>query len=123
MPETVTEREEVLNPNPEMTLSEAILAGIVMRPKAARGVYFAGEDKSDVFGAAYQGMVDETEVHNHQVGNKLDVWFPILAKKVNHPESGKFRTLKEVIRELNDVQKWKRKNIARFVATVESRHN
>lgn len=104
-----------------MKLHAAITVGIEARPKAARGVYFAGEDKSDVLGAAYQGATGETEVHNHMVKDFLDQTFPILAKKVSHPESGKIDTLKAILIQLNDESKWKRKNIARFVESLENR--
>lgn len=104
-----------------MKLSEAITKGIEARPKRAHGVYFAGTDKSDVLGAAYQGLKGETEVHNHMVGTSLDEAFPILKRKVSNPETGKVSTLKVVLRHLNDRHQWKRKNIARFVASVEGR--
>lgn len=104
-----------------MKLHEAITAGIEARPKAARGVYFSGEDKSDVLGAAYQGVTGKTEVNNHEVKDFLDQTFPILAKKVSHPKDGKIETLKAVLLRLNDESKWKRKNIARFVESLENR--
>lgn len=108
-------------PTATMKLSEAITKGIAMRPKRAQGVYFAGTDRSDVLGAAYQGLTGESDVHNFQVDGKLETAFPLLSKKVMHPETGKLKTLKTVLRTLNDVNKWKRKNIARFVASVEDR--
>lgn len=106
----------------DMKLSEAIEAGIKMRPKRAQGVYFSGEDQSDVLGAAYQGFTQETDVHNYMVEDKLDVEFPILKKRVSNPETGKTAKLKIVLRQLNDQHKWKRKNIARFVKAVELRN-
>lgn len=105
----------------EMKLSEAITKGIASRAKRAIGVYFAGEDRSDVLGAAYQGLTGESDVHNYQVDGKLEAAFPILKRKVSHPETGEVDTLKEVIRKLNDVNRWKRKNVARFVKSVEDR--
>lgn len=104
-----------------LKLSEAITKGISMRPKRAQGVYFAGEDRSDVLGAAYQGLKGETDVHNYQVGDALEVAFPILKRKVMNPETGELKTLKTVIRQLNDKHLWKRKNVARFVRSVEDR--
>lgn len=103
------------------SLSEAILAGISMRPKRAHGVYFAGEDRSDVLGAAFQGSTGNPEVHNYQVGDYLETTFPILKRTVMNPETGEKATLKTVLRQLNDKHQWKRKNIARFVSAVESR--
>lgn len=114
-----SETAERLTP---MKLSEAIIKGIEMRPKRATGVFFSGEDKSDVLGAAYQGLTGETDVHNYQVQG-LDEAFPILSKIVMNPETSERTTLKIVIRQLNDEHKWKRKNIARFVKSVEDRHN
>lgn len=108
-------------PEIKRTLSEAITAGIAKRPKRAHGVYFAGEDKSDVLGAAYQGATGSAEVHNHMVGDYLEKTFPILKKKVMNPETGEIKTLKTVLRQLNDKHQWKRKNIARFVRSVEGR--
>lgn len=102
-------------------LSEAMDAGIKMRPKRATGVYFAGEDRSDILGAAYQGLTGDTDVHNYQVDAKLESAFPILRRKVSNPETGDVATLKTVVRQLNDRHQWKRKNIARFVKAVESR--
>lgn len=102
-------------------LSEAIEAGIKMRPKRATGVYFAGEDRSDVLGAAYQGLTGESDVHNYQVDGKLESAFPILKRKVSNPETGDVASLKSVIRQLNDRHQWKRKNVARFVKSVEAR--
>lgn len=107
---------------PTMPLSDAITKGISMRPKRAHGVYFAGEDKSDVLGAAYQGATGTAEVHNYMVEDYLDVNFPLLKRKVSNPETGKTQTLKTVLRQLNDQNKWKRKNIARFVKAVEVRN-
>lgn len=106
---------------PSMKLSEAITKGISMRPKRAQGVYFAGEDRSDVLGAAYQGLKGESDVHNYQVEDALEQAFPILKRKVMNPETGELKTLKTVLRQLNDKHQWKRKNIARFVRSVEGR--
>ena len=105
-----------------MHLSQAIMKGIELRKKRAQGVYFAGLDKSDVLGAAYHGATGETEVHNHMVGTYLDENFPILKRRVSNPETGKIATLKLVLRQLNDKHQWKRKNIARFVESVELRN-
>jgi hypothetical protein len=105
----------------DMKLSEAITKGISMRPKRAHGVYFAGDDRSDVLGAAYQGATGNAEVHNYQVADYLEKNFPILKKKVSNPETGEIKTLKTVIRQLNDQHQWKRKNVARFVKSVEDR--
>lgn len=110
-------------PTATMKLSEAITKGIAMRPKRAHGVYFAGEDRSDVLGAAYQGHTGKTEVHNYQVGDYLERTFPILKKKVMNPETGDVKTLKTVLRSLNDKHRWKRKNVARFVRSVEDRQS
>jgi hypothetical protein len=104
-----------------MKLSEAIIKGIAMRPKRAHGVYFAGKDRSDVLGAAYQGSTGKSEVHNYQVGDYLERTFPILKKKVMNPETGELKTLKTVLRSLNDKHRWKRKNVVRFVSSVEGR--
>ena len=104
-----------------MKLSEAITRGISMRPKRAHGVYFAGADRSDVLGAAYQGLTGESEVHNYQVDGKLEVAFPMLKNKVMNPETGELKTLKTVLRQLNDKHRWKRKNVARFVQSLEDR--
>ena len=104
-----------------MKLSEAITKGIAMRPKRATGVYFAGTDKSDVLGAAYQGLTGESDVHNYQVDGKLEQAFPLLKQKVMNPETGELKTLKTVVRQLNDVHRWKRRNVARFVQSVEDR--
>lgn len=104
-----------------LKLSEAIEKGISMRPKRAQGVYFAGEDRSDVLGAAYQGSTGESDVHNHQVGDYLEKTFPILRRRVMNPETGEKATLKTVVRQLNDKHQWKRKNVARFVKSVEGR--
>lgn len=103
------------------SLSEAMYAGIKMRPKRATGVYFAGEDRSDILGAAYQGLTGESDVHNFHVEAKLEEAFPVLKRKVSNPETGKVASLKSVVRQLNDNHQWKRKNIARFVKAVESR--
>lgn len=105
-----------------MMLSESITKGISLRPKRAHGVYFAGTDKSDVLGAAYQGATGDTDPHNYKVGTYLDENFKLLSKKVSNPETGKTADLKTVMRQLNDQHKWKRKNIARFVAAVETRN-
>jgi hypothetical protein len=105
----------------EMKLSDAITKGISMRPKRAHGVYFAGTNRSDVLGAAFQGLKGTTEVHNHQVEGELEAAFPILKKKVMNPETGKTYSLKTVVRQLNDEHKWKRKNVARFVKSIEMR--
>lgn len=104
-----------------MKLSEAITKGISMRPKRAHGVYFAGVDRSDVLGAAFQGLKGNVDVHNHMVENELEAAFPILKKKVMNPETGKTYSLKTVVRQLNDQHKWKRKNVARFVKALEMR--
>jgi len=106
---------------PRMTLSAAMTKGIAMRPKRAHGVYFAGEDRSDILGAAYQGHTGKTEVHNYMVGDYLERTFPILKKKVMNPETGELKTLKTVLRSLNDKHRWKRKNVVRFVSSVEGR--
>lgn len=106
----------------EKTLSEAMYDGIKVRAKRATGVYFAGEDRSDALGAAYQGLTGESDVHNYQVESKLEESFPILTRRVSNPETGKVASLKEVIRQLNDTHQWKRKNIARFVKAVEARN-
>lgn len=105
-----------------VTLSQAIRKGIQIRPKRAQGVYFAGEDRSDVLGAAYQGLTGQTEVHNHMVQDKLETSFPLLRRKVANPVTAEVKTLKTVLRQLNDKQKWKRVNIARFVEAVEARN-
>lgn len=105
-----------------MTLSEAMKKGIEKRPKRATGVYFAGEDSSDALGAAYQGLTQKDDVHNYQVEQTLEDSFNILGTRCSNPETGKVSTLKEVIRQLNDDHRWKRKNIARFVAAVEKRN-
>lgn len=105
----------------DKSLSEAMTAGIGMRKKRATGVYFAGTDRSDALGAAYQGLTGETEVHNYQVEAKLEEAFPILKRKVSNPETGDVASLKSVIRQLNDKHQWKRVNIVRFVKAVESR--
>jgi thymidylate synthase len=105
----------------DVKLSDAMTKGIAMRKFRAQGVYFSGEDRSDALGAAYQGLTGDTEVHNYQVDGKLEKAFPILLKKVSHPETSEVDTLKSVIRKLNDVNKWKRRNIARFVKSVEDR--
>lgn len=112
MPETVTGK-----------LSEAMEKGIQMRPKRAHGVYFAGENRSDILGAAYQGATGNAEVHNHSVGDYLDSTFPLLKRRVSNPETGEIKTLKTVLRQLNDKHQWKRKNIVRFVKAVESRNS
>lgn len=104
-----------------MKLHEAITKGIEARPLAARGVYFSGNDKSDVLGAAYQGHTGHTEVNNHEVSTSLETWFPVLSKSVDHPETSERMSLKKVLLHLNDELKWKRKNIARFVKAVEDR--
>lgn len=107
-----------------LSLAEAMKKGIAVRKLAARGVYFAGEDKADALGAAYIGFTGQTDVHNYMVGTELDDAYPILTTKVHTPEGdGKVRTLKQAIRYLNDELKWKRKNIARFVASVEARNS
>lgn len=106
---------------PTMKLSEAITKGISLRPKRAHGVYFAGTDRSDVLGAAYQGLTGDSDVHNHQVDGKLESAFPLLKKKVMNPETGELKTLKTVVRQLNDKHRWKRKNVARFVQSIEDR--
>lgn len=107
-----------------MNLSEAVLKGIAARKKRAIGVYFSGENRSDVLGAAYQGLTGSSEVNNHEVGATLQESFPILSKKVHYPnDETRQGTLKEVILHLNDEKKWKRKNIARFIAAVEARNN
>lgn len=111
MPET---REDV-------KLSEAMTKGISMRKKRATGVYFAGEDRSDCLGAAYQGLTGDTDVHNYVVDGKLETAFPILKRKVSNPETGDVASLKSVIRQLNDKHQWKRKNVVRFVKAVEDR--
>lgn len=121
MDEAVTKSKEAHMPETKQKLSEAITKGISMRPKRAQGVYFAGEDRSDVLGAAYQGLTGEDEVHNYQVESQLEEAFPILRKKVSNPETGEVTTLKKVLRQLNDKHQWKRKNIARFVKAVEGR--
>jgi hypothetical protein len=110
---------------PEVTvkLSEAMEKGISMRPKRAHGVYFAGTDRSDILGAAYQGATGETDVHNHMVGDYLDTTFALLKRKVSNPETGEVKTLKTVLRHLNDKHCWKRKNIVRFVKAVEARQS
>lgn len=105
----------------DKTLSEAMTAGIEMRKKRATGVYFAGTDRSDALGAAYQGLTGESDVHNHQIEAKLETAFPVLKRRVSNPETGETASLKTVIRQLNDKHQWKRKNIARFVKAVESR--
>lgn len=105
----------------DMTLSEAMYAGIKTRAKRATGVYFAGDDRSDCLGAAYQGLTGESDVHNYQVDGKLESAFPVLKRKVSNPETGEVATLKSVIRQLNDKHQWKRKNVARFVKAVEDR--
>lgn len=105
----------------DMTLSEAMTKGIEMRSKRATGVYFAGDDRSDCLGAAYQGLTGESDVHNYQVDGKLEAAFPILKRKISHPETGEVLTMKTVIRQLNDKNKWKRANVARFVKAVEDR--
>lgn len=119
----LTKTKEEINkmPGNGMKLSDAITKGISMRPKRAHGVYFAGTDRSDVLGAAYQGATGEADVHNYQVGDYLEKNFPLLRKKVMNPETGETKTLKTVIRQLNDQHKWKRKNVARFVKSVEDR--
>ena len=104
-----------------MKLHEAITEGIARRPKRATGVYFAEEDRSDVLGAAYQGVTGDTDPHNYKVEDTLEKEFPILKKRVSNPETGKVETLKTVLRRLNDEHQWKRKNIARFVKAVELR--
>lgn len=105
----------------DQKLSEAMQKGIEMRKKRATGVYFAGTDRSDALGAAYQGLTGESDVHNYQIEAKLEEAFPILKRKVSNPETGDVASLKSVIRQLNDKHQWKRKNIARFVKSVESR--
>lgn len=105
----------------KMKLSDAITKGISMRPKRAQGVYFAGDNRSDVLGAAFQGLKGTTDVHNYQVEGELEAAFPLLKKKVMNPETGELKTLKTVIRQLNDKHLWKRKNVARFVRSVEGR--
>lgn len=105
------------------SLSDAMYAGIKMRPKRATGVYFAGDNRSDILGAAFQGLTGNTDVHNHQVEAKLEESFPLLKRKVSNPETGDVATLKTVVRQLNDRHQWKRKHIARFVKAVESRVN
>lgn len=112
---------EVNQDAPQVKLSEAMTKGISMRKFRARGVYFAGTDKSDILGAAYQGATGENDVHNHMVGDYLDVNFPLLKRKVSNPETGEVKTLKTVLRQLNDKHQWKRKNIVRFVKSVEGR--
>jgi hypothetical protein len=109
-------------PETAVKLSEAMSKGIALRPKRATGVYFAGTDKSDILGAAYQGATGETEVHSHMVGDYLETNFPLLKRKVSNPETGKVFTLKTVVRQLNDQHKWKRKNIVRFVEAIEGRY-
>lgn len=104
-------------------LSEAIKKGLTMRPKRAQGVYFSGEDRSDVLGAAYQGATGKDDVHNHMVGDYLDKNFSILKRKVMNPETSERASLKTVIRQLNDKHQWKRKNVMRFVRSVEDRAN
>jgi hypothetical protein len=115
--------EDTVQESAPMTLSEAMSKGISMRKFRAHGVYFAGTDKSDILGAAYQGHTGNEEVHNHMVGEYLDENFPILKRKVSNPETGEIKTLKTVVRQLNDKHKWKRKNIARFVKSVENRNS
>lgn len=105
----------------DKTLSVAMEKGIEMRKKRATGVYFAGTDRSDILGAAFQGLTGQSDVHNHQVEDQLEEAFPVLKRKVSNPETGEVATLKTVVRQLNDRHQWKRKNIARFVKAVEAR--
>lgn len=104
-------------------LSECITKGIAMRPKRATGIHFAGNDRSDVLGAAYQGFTGDEIVHNYQVDGVLERNFPLLKKTVDCPECGerKRNNLKAIIVHLNDKHRWKRKNTARFVRSVEER--
>lgn len=116
-------KQEAQMPETKTKLSQAITKGISMRPKRAQGVYFAGEDRSDVLGAAYQGLTGEDDVHNYQVEQKLEEAFPILRRKVSNPETGEVSSLKRVLRQLNDKHQWKRKSIVRFVKSVEDRRS
>lgn len=118
---SMEEIEKMPTSQEDMKLSEAMEKGIGMRKKRATGVYFAGEDRSDCLGAAYQGLTGESEVHNYQVDGKLETAFPILKRKVSNPETGEVVTLKAVIRQLNDKHQWKRRNVVRFIKSVEDR--
>ena len=102
-----------------MTLVEAILAGILLRPKA-RGGYFTIEGAC-VLGAAYLGLglpLPVTIGEYHAVLTVLAARFPELMRQQACPVCHAVKILGAVMIHLNDSHEWPREHIANWLVSL-----
>ena len=102
----------------EVDLAEAILKGARRRPEQLFGAYFQGTDRSDAFGAAYEGVyrlpADATGIRPKGIYR----FFSCLDDAVRRcPENCRKRLLLDsLIVHLNDDHHWSRERIAGWIA-------
>lgn len=103
----------------EEELAAAIRKGAKCRPEQLFGNYFEGEDRSDAFGSAYEGVyrlpADATGIRPKGIYK----FFACLDDRVRRcPEAGciKLHFLDTLIIHLNDDHHWTREQIADYIA-------
>jgi hypothetical protein len=100
----------------ELTLSEAIRIGAMLKPQGTGGF---GDDGTS---CALRAAMDATTIGYSKYGidysEQLEHW-PVLARQVDPPVEMEERSVIHIIWVLNDSRRWTREAIADWVETLE----